>query len=62
KEYPQMNRIRNLLPGMIESILCFLPIEEAVYKKFKFHVPTDRAELTYVSESSDGERMFDQPK
>ncbi|GJR47808.1 hypothetical protein Tco_1315911 [Tanacetum coccineum] len=38
-----------------------------VFKKFKYHVPTDRAELTDVSESSDGaessdgEHMFDQP-
>ncbi|GKB96258.1 F-box/FBD/LRR-repeat protein [Tanacetum coccineum] len=54
-----MNRIKNLLPGIIESILCFLPIEEAVRTSILSR--EWRAELTDVSESSDGERMFDQP-
>nr|GEX57662.1 RNA-directed DNA polymerase, eukaryota [Tanacetum cinerariifolium] len=43
---------------ILRNVLVF---SQAVYKKFKFDVPTDRAELTDVSESSDGERMFDQP-
>lgn len=44
-----------------------MKIPKLVFKEFNFHVPTDRVELTDVSESSDGtdsfngERMFDQP-
>ncbi|GJV49667.1 retrovirus-related pol polyprotein from transposon TNT 1-94 [Tanacetum coccineum] len=65
KEYPQMNRTSNLLPAITESILRFLLIEEAVRTSILSR--EWRAELTDVSESSDGaessdgERMFDQP-
>ncbi|GJZ40957.1 F-box/FBD/LRR-repeat protein-like protein [Tanacetum coccineum] len=83
-----MNRISDLPPGIIESILCFLPIKEVVktsilsrewryrwmkipklvFKEFKFHVRTDKAELTDVAdgtessdeaESSDGTESSD---
>nr|GEZ02906.1 hypothetical protein [Tanacetum cinerariifolium] len=30
QEYTEMDRISNLPPGILESILCFLPLEEAV--------------------------------
>ncbi|GJU08822.1 hypothetical protein Tco_1125252 [Tanacetum coccineum] len=60
-----MNRNSNLLPAITESILRFLLIEEAVRTSILSR--EWRAELTDVSESSDGaessdgERMFDQP-
>nr|GEV69118.1 hypothetical protein [Tanacetum cinerariifolium] len=57
KEYPQMNMIRNLLPGIIETILCSLPIEEAV----RTSILLGNGGTSDGAESSDGERMFDQP-
>ncbi|GJW44562.1 F-box/FBD/LRR-repeat protein-like protein [Tanacetum coccineum] len=57
-----MNRTSNLLPAITESILRFLPIEEAVRTSILSR--EWRAELNDVSdgaESYDGERIFDQP-
>ncbi|GJZ23973.1 hypothetical protein Tco_0561432 [Tanacetum coccineum] len=60
-----MNRTSNLLPAITESILRFLPIEEAVrtsiISREWWAELTDVSESSNGAESSDGERMFDQP-